>query len=678
MAARSFERQTLEETSTPAESTRPTPKHEFEGHEGPVWSFVFLHDNAHIVSGSWDGTMRKWNCDTGLLVGEPWKGKGGRIYSLALSPDGKTIACGREDGSVQRWNIEGEMMEGVWKGHSEGVRSLSWSPSGSHLASGSDDGTILIRKVETGKVKVGPIKTKQGWVLALAYSPSGDRIASGGRNRTICIRNTKTGKLVVGPIEVLGIQVRSLVWSSDSSKIYSASDEFARVFDSTSGKPLHRFKHGNNVFSIALSPENNVLACTGNDVAQLWDTESYQPLGQPFCPSFGQPFHHQDHQILCCVSFSRDGAYLAYGGCDKKLTLWMVKDIAPELGPPILQQDHSRVTQQETRPERPSSSCLDADATGGDGIIEDGHDDPYNNFFESSEPSPPSASSGPRLHHLFSARHFRNIISRHRPPANESTPEQCNKHSFFARRLHQNPPVHPTPNQPISGGKARAGEDPEESDQCSANAVLDASKANKDEYDEPTTDGHTPPPDDPTSPAELDSEDNRIIWKWLTLGRGKNQTSATMAPTRRYEHSPEVVDIYAARGFQRYVAMKRVRKTKASAATSGATAAEHVSTSLQAGPSSQVVFATATHASSSSQAGPSSQVVSVQAVSSSQGIAVHGAQHSQGTAGSSHASPSRFVTYHTEHGSDSDSTIEGSCNRFLDRICFPRGHYHDD
>ncbi|OAX41666.1 hypothetical protein K503DRAFT_659601, partial [Rhizopogon vinicolor AM-OR11-026] len=61
------------------------------GNERAVREFVFLHDNMHIVSGSLDGTMRKWDCDTGLLVGEPWKGKGGSIYALALSQDGRTI-----------------------------------------------------------------------------------------------------------------------------------------------------------------------------------------------------------------------------------------------------------------------------------------------------------------------------------------------------------------------------------------------------------------------------------------------------------------------------------------------------------------------------------------------------------------------------------------------------------
>jgi len=96
-----------------AQLERPTPKHEFEGHANDIWSFVFLHDNVDIVSGSGYGTARRWDCDTGLLVGEPWKGEDGSIHVLALSPDGTTIACGRKDGSVQRWDTDGEMMKGV-------------------------------------------------------------------------------------------------------------------------------------------------------------------------------------------------------------------------------------------------------------------------------------------------------------------------------------------------------------------------------------------------------------------------------------------------------------------------------------------------------------------------------------------------------------------------------------
>jgi len=317
---------TIKKASSPTQSKKPSPKHKFEGHEKAIPTFVFLHDNKHIVSGSLDGTMRKWDCNTGLLVGEPWKEAGGEIWALALSPNGNIIACGRNNGSVQQWNTDGKMVKDVWMGHSNTVRSVSWSPSGAHIASGSSDGTILIRKAENGKVEVGPIKTGQDWVYSLAYSPSGDRIASGGRNETICIWDSNTGELLVGPIKDLGDYVTSVVWSSDSSKLYPASDRFARVFDSVSGAELHRFEHNDYLYSVALSPKHNVLACVGSgSTAQLWDTESYQTVGKPFRPE------DSVDPSLRYVSFSRDGRYLAYSGYDNNITLWMVKDVAPAL-----------------------------------------------------------------------------------------------------------------------------------------------------------------------------------------------------------------------------------------------------------------------------------------------------------------------------------------------------------
>lgn len=145
-------------------------------------------------------------------------------------------------------------MEGIWTGHRGWVQSLSWSPSGGHLASASSDGRILIRTAVIGDVEVRLIKTNQSGVETLAYSPSGELVASSGWNQTICIWDTKTEKLVVHPINAQNIAT-SLLWSPDGSKLYSASGNFSRVFDSKSGVLLHHFKHDNIVKSIALSRE---------------------------------------------------------------------------------------------------------------------------------------------------------------------------------------------------------------------------------------------------------------------------------------------------------------------------------------------------------------------------------------------------------------------------------------
>ncbi|KAG2344365.1 WD40 repeat-like protein [Suillus weaverae] len=647
----------LTQTTHPAShiATRKAsgPKYKFEGHKDTIWSLVFLHDNVHIVSGSLDGTMRKWNCDTGRLVGKPWKGKGGDITALGLSPDGKTVACGRADWSVQQWTTNGKMISD-WRDHSKAVRSVSWSPNGKHIASGSDDGTILIRKAGSGEVEVGPIETRmRHWdgdredseVWSLSYSPSGDRIASGCSNFTISIWSTTTGKRVVSPIRDLGNVVTSLVWSSDSTRLYSASDKFARVFDSNTGELLHRYTHNDDLYSVALSPKNNVLACVGwVGIAQLWNTESHHQLRQSF---------RQDPQTI-----------RSYGGYDGKLTLWMVNDIAPELAhqpespSSRLDADAAKSSEgdgsiegvqgrrqgtEEARPESPSSSFLNVDATGGDVIIEGVRDDPYNNFFQSSQISLPATTSGPPQ--PSSARRLWNMISRHRSPADESVSRERPKRSFFSRRARSKSPLEPaatTPSQPTLQGNVLAGEDEHQGER----------------------DDNSPSTKGPALSAELDREVDRNLWRRLMGARGKDTTSVNIAPATQ---RPKVVDVYAVRGFQRYIASPK-RWKKSSAVTCGAPlASAHISNSSQSGPSSQAgsAQAGALLRASSGQGGPSSP-------------AIHGTQYLQVVEGpSSHTSGSHFVTtYRTNHDSDSRSSIDGSCNRFLDKICFPRGHYH--
>ncbi|KAG1791867.1 WD40-repeat-containing domain protein [Suillus plorans] len=553
MAARLFVGQTPKEASIPVQSNKPIPKNKLEVRKKRIRDFVFLHDNIHVMSGLEDGTIHKWDLDTGLAVGKPLISKGGRMYAMALSPDGKMIACGRADGSVQQLNTHGEvMLQGIWRCHRNWVRSLSWSPSGGHIASGSFDGEILIRKVESGDVEVGPIQTKQIGVSALAYSPSGEKIASGGYNATICIWN----------------------WPAHhNTRLYSASDFFARVFDSESGALLHSLEHDHILFSVTLSPKNNLLACVGSKgVAQLWDTESYQPLGQPF----------HDHLTLRHVAFSRDGNHLAYCGMDGKVTLWMVEDIVPDFEASTLpQQDHGQLeaTQQpeetlpelhqRTQPQSPLvSSFLDVDATGSDGITEEMRDDPYNFFQFSQTTLPATTAKSPRPPNPSPAQRFWKIISR------SVTLRECTKHKLLAWRVCSNTFVEPATiahNQPTPDEKLRAEENDKASIQdadCPINAGLGSNKLEADEG-QPRGRSLT---STQSSPAE--------IWKWSMHTRGKDPTSVSMAP------HPEVVEVFAVRGFQKYMALILKRKTKSSTVTCKTPlAVDHTSGSSQPAPS---------------------------------------------------------------------------------------------
>lgn len=186
-----------------------------------------------------------------------------------------------------------------------------------------------------------------------------------------------------------------------------------------------------------------------------------------------------------------------------------------------------------------------------------------------------------------------------------------------------------------------------------------------DQREEPPADAHAAPPDISNSLAKFKSKESSGLWNVLTRARGK---AGKRVQLNTHSPSSEVVEVYAVRGFQRLVVTKRIHKRQSRVVTHCPPPAV-ASILLQAGPSR----------GSTAQACTSSQAIPRQLESSSQSISQH-RNHISYAPGdlSPHTSPPRFVTtYHTD-GADSDSSIQGSCNKFLDKICFPRGHYHND
>ena len=174
-------------------------------------------------------------------------------------------------------------------------------------------------------------------------------------------------------------------------------------------------------------------------------------------------------------------------------------------------------------------------------------------------------------------------------------------------------------------------------------------------------------PDGLSSPAELDSDDNRALWKSILRTR---KMDGKKAPARQRQHSsPKVVEVSAVRGFQvkfslsctrlrsykidnlqRIVVHKRKRKAKSLAPISSNSTAL-----VDAGGSSQVA--------------PSSHGDLAHALISSQG---HAGSSSQPIPIAGHADQSWPTgTNCIDYDSYSDcSTIQGPWFRFLDKICF--------
>src|SRR5258708_33953069 len=72
------------------------------GHTQLVQCVAYSPNGRHIVSGSFDNTIRIWDAETGAAVGVPLTGHTSGVNSVACSPDGRHIVSGSFDRSEGR------------------------------------------------------------------------------------------------------------------------------------------------------------------------------------------------------------------------------------------------------------------------------------------------------------------------------------------------------------------------------------------------------------------------------------------------------------------------------------------------------------------------------------------------------------------------------------------------
>jgi WD40 repeat protein len=148
-----------------------------------VISVAYSPDGSHIVSGSYDKTVRIWDASTGAQV-KQLDGHTSLVISVAYSPDGSHIVSGSYDNTVRIWDASTGAQVRQLDGHTEAVTSVAYSPDGSHIVSGSYDKTVRIWDTSTG-AQVKQLDGHTEAVTSVAYSPDGSHIVSGSYDKTV-------------------------------------------------------------------------------------------------------------------------------------------------------------------------------------------------------------------------------------------------------------------------------------------------------------------------------------------------------------------------------------------------------------------------------------------------------------------------------------------------------------
>ncbi|XP_015282345.1 PREDICTED: autophagy-related protein 16-1 [Gekko japonicus] len=194
-------------------------RHTLTGHSGKVLSAKFLLDNARIVSGSHDRTLKLWDLRSKVCIKTIFAGSScndlvcteqcvmsghfdkkirfwdirtestvlemellGRITALDLNPERtELLSCSRDDllkiidlrvnAVKQTFGAQGFKCGSDWT-------RVVFSPDGNYVVAGSADGSLYIWNVLTGKVEKVLSKHHSNSINAVAWSPSGVHVVS--------------------------------------------------------------------------------------------------------------------------------------------------------------------------------------------------------------------------------------------------------------------------------------------------------------------------------------------------------------------------------------------------------------------------------------------------------------------------------------------------------------------
>lgn len=296
---------------------------QLHGHTGRVVTITFNRDGTKLVSAGEDSAVRVWDVDTASEI-RTLRSDAAAFTSVAISPDDALVAGGEgtastgagnpftavarssDQGRIVVWRVEEPALQYTVAAHSWGVRALSFSPDGRKLASGGIDNQVKLFDATAGSL-LATETNFPGPVFALAFSPNGERIATASwlpyrESGSIYVLNAETlERDRVFPADVG--PVMCLAFSPDGIKLASGGDDrLIRLWDFSSGDELGMLRgHTNTIISLAFTPDGKSLASAGWDnQVKVWNLEE-SPIRQRIQTTNGFSLAFSpDSQVLAC------------------------------------------------------------------------------------------------------------------------------------------------------------------------------------------------------------------------------------------------------------------------------------------------------------------------------------------------------------------------------------------
>jgi guanine nucleotide-binding protein subunit beta-2-like 1 protein len=256
-------------------------KRRLKGHSHYVQDVAISSDGQFALSGSWDGTLRLWDLNSGQTT-RRFIGHTKDVLSVAFSADNRQIVSGSRDKAINLWNTLGQLKFVLTDdGHKEWVSCVRFSPNPATplIVSAGWDKVVKVWNLNQCKLRTNLIG-HTGYVNTVTVSPDGSLCASGGKDGT------------------------------------------AMLWDLNEGRHLSSLDAGDIIHALVFSPIRYWLCAATASSIKIWDLESKVVVDE-LKPEIVQSKKAVPIQCIS-LAWSHDGSTLFAGYTDNTVRVWGV------------------------------------------------------------------------------------------------------------------------------------------------------------------------------------------------------------------------------------------------------------------------------------------------------------------------------------------------------------------